>query len=108
MNEGSAWPSQSHTCRMFLPLSNSIDAHVWRKVWKLIHGTPASTLTASSTRLTLRSFRRGSGRTKLPWDPRGGGYVNSQPNRSKSLSQAGHHHAAARPAHLSLDRGHHS
>jgi hypothetical protein len=39
VNAGSAWPSHCDTCLMFLPPSNSSDAQVCRKVWKLTRST---------------------------------------------------------------------
>lgn len=59
MNAGSACPSHFDTCAMFLPPARSRDAHVWRNVWKPIHGTPAAFDAGANTRRRrLASDRR--------------------------------------------------
>lgn len=50
---GSAWPSQTWICLRFLPLANSSEAQVWRKLWKLTQGIPTSLRAGFRTRSAI-------------------------------------------------------
>jgi hypothetical protein len=57
VNVAEWWPSHRDTCLMFIPSANSIDAHVWRNVWKATHGTPARIAAGCKTRRKMFSRR---------------------------------------------------
>lgn len=61
MKAGEWWPSTTTTCLAFQPERKSIEAQVWRSVWKPAHGTPARRTAGLSMR-----FRRASPLSGVP------------------------------------------
>jgi hypothetical protein len=52
-------PSTIWTCLAFHPERKSIEAYVWRRVWKPIHSTPARAAAGFSTRREMFSGTSG-------------------------------------------------